>query len=109
MISKADYLGGNKGCVIDKSTVMESIQGEVLNVPIPLESPWSYELEVARSIMLYDNSELFICKIHNILGDERLADKNVPIAERMKIASPVMTANQTYFSLNPLPLGIWGQ
>ena len=108
MLPAADYMGNNEGYSVDKSSVIESIRGQVLNVPIPVGSPKSYELEVERSVPM-DDGEVFICKIRNVLVDERLADDTIPYEERMRLTAPVLTTPGNYFSLNPVPIGQWGQ
>jgi flavin reductase (DIM6/NTAB) family NADH-FMN oxidoreductase RutF len=109
MLAKADYLGSNSGYEVDKSAVFDSVRGDVLNVPIPQVCPWSYELEVVRSFPLEEGNEIYVCKIRNILADERLADDSVSVEERMRLVSPALTTVQTYFSLSPSPTGVWGQ
>ena len=110
MLPAADYVGNNEGRDVDKSFAIKSVRGEVLNVPIPEGSPKSYELEVERSVPVDDGeAEVFICKIMNVLVDERLADETVPYGERVRLAAPVLTTPENYFSMNPVPIGKWGQ
>ena len=92
----------------DKMSVStETIPGKTLHVPILKDSPWSYELEVKKTIVL-DDSDVFICKIHNVMADETLANKDVDVESRILKASPVMTTAETYFAIGNR-LGSWGE
>ena len=108
MLPAADYYGTTSGYNPDKMSVtVETISGQVLNVPVIKESPWSFEVEV-EEIQPFGQSDLFICKVHNVMAFEELLDNNLSMEERMRIASPVVTVGPHYFSLNPAPLGGWG-
>ena len=48
--------------------------GAKLDVPVLEESPVCFELEVKRTIPLSPGSDLFICRIVNVLADARCAD-----------------------------------
>ena len=74
LLPLADYLGKTSGYDREKmNTPIEVERGKVLPVPILKNSPWIYELEVNRSIPL-DGSDLFICKIRNLLIAKDLTD-----------------------------------
>jgi len=107
LLPVADFLGGNSGYKVDKSEIIASVKGEVLDVPIPVDSPLSFELEVDKTLRLDgDNkSEIYVCKIKNLLIDERLADEQIPFEERLKIADPVVTISKKYFSIEKIFLG----
>jgi flavin reductase (DIM6/NTAB) family NADH-FMN oxidoreductase RutF len=108
MLPLADYFGNAAGYNSDKMSVStEIIHGVKLHVPILKESPWSYELEVQRTIVL-DDSEVYICKIHNVMADETLANKDSAVESRILKASPVVTTAETYFTIGN-KLGSWGQ
>jgi len=109
MLPLADYLGHKAGYNVEKMNIpIEVERGEVLNVPILKESPWVFELEVAQSIQL-DETEIFICKIRNTLAAKALLDESISAEERMRIAAPALScADQRYFSVNPVPIGSWG-
>jgi hypothetical protein len=50
-----------------------------------------------------DGSELLICKIHHVMVFEKLMDNSISIEERMKLASPALSAGRglsSYFSVN---------
>lgn len=110
MLPLADYLGCNEGYDGNKMTMPLEIEpGHALPVPILKDSPWVYELEVAQTISL-DDSEVYICKIHNVLADEVLIDECIPLDERMKMTAPVMAAGiEKYFFLDPTSKGSWGE
>jgi flavin reductase (DIM6/NTAB) family NADH-FMN oxidoreductase RutF len=96
MLPLADYFGNIEGYNPDKMSVpVDTVSGSELQVPILRDSPWSYELEVKKTIAL-DDSDIFICKIHNIMADEILADNKTSVEYRLMKASPVITAAQTY-------------
>src|SRR5699024_4924185 len=103
LLSGADFCGNNSGYKVDKSEYIESIRGELLDVPIPVLSPWSYELEVDKTLRLDDrgDSEIYICKIRNVLCDEELADSSLKFGELLKIAAPVVSVCNSYFRLDP--------
>lgn len=112
MLPIADYFGNTSGYDSDKMEVSaEVIKGEVLNVPVLKESPWSFELEVEQVVSL-SGSELYICKIHNVMAFEELVDSSISVEERMKMAKPVISASRklaSYFAVSPNVIGKWGQ
>jgi flavin reductase (DIM6/NTAB) family NADH-FMN oxidoreductase RutF len=108
MLPLADYFGNIEGYNPGKMSVpVETIPGAKLHVPILQDSPWSYELEVEKTITL-DDSDVFICKIHNVMADEPLTDKAADIQSRIIKAAPVITTAATYFSVGK-QLGSWGE
>lgn len=93
----ADYFGNIEGYNEDKMKVdVEFERGRVLNVPILSKSPWVYELEVDRSVV-FDEGEVFFCKIRNVLVDDYVSDESLSIERRMNIIRPVQSIRQTYF------------
>jgi flavin reductase (DIM6/NTAB) family NADH-FMN oxidoreductase RutF len=89
------------------SVTIDTEKGRVLNVPILVKSPWVYELEVDRSIVL-DDSEVFLCKVRNVLADELLCDESLSVEQRMNIIRPVHSIRQTYFKWDGSMAGSWG-
>lgn len=109
MLPLADYMGNVSGYSEEK--MKDSIhvtRGSVLNVPVLIDSPWTYELEVSKSIPLHDG-EVILCKIRNILADEKLTDTNYSVEQRIQSIAPVHTTCKTYFSWDGKSLGTWGE
>ncbi len=111
LLPYADFFGNNSGYEIDKSKIIESVSGAVLDVPVPRDGVWSFELEVDKTLRLDADgkSEIYICHIKNVLADERLADDSLSFEERLKIADPIVTMSQKYFSVDKNPNGEWGK
>ena len=106
----ADFCGGNSGYAEKKQkAVVEVIRGNALDVPVLAQSPWSYELEVSRTIALDGGGELYVCKIRNILADEMLADEGRSVEERIHSMNPVLTTHYTYFDFHGARQGAWGE
>jgi len=104
----ADYFGNTNGYSEDKMKItVETEKGRVLAVPILANSPWIYELEVDRSIVL-DGGDVFLCKIRNVLADEHLCDETLSVEQRMSTITPVLAIGQTYFKWDGTSLGDWG-
>lgn len=109
MLPLADYLGNVSGYSEDKMKIsIDAAKGAVLNVPVLSSSPWTYELEVSKSIPL-DDGEVFLCKIRNVLAEERLMDKNMSVQQRIQSVAPVHTTCETYFAWDGKALGSWGE
>jgi len=109
LLPLADYFGNKDGYSTDKMKIPVDIEkGQVLDVPILTKSPYSYELEVKQSIAL-DDSEVFICKVRNIMADEVLCDETLTIDERLRTIKPVHTTCGTYFSWNGDLICPWGK
>lgn len=105
----ADYFGNTDGYSEDKMSIPIAVtKGTVLNVPILDNSPFSYELEVSKSIQL-DGGEVFLCKIRNVLVNEELTDKDKSVEQRIQAIAPVRTTCQTYYSWSGNSLGGWGE
>ena len=66
LLPAADFCGNNEGYSVDKSSRIESVRGAVLNVPVPKNSPWSFELEVDKTLHLDDNNTSEITITDNI-------------------------------------------
>jgi flavin reductase (DIM6/NTAB) family NADH-FMN oxidoreductase RutF len=107
LLPLADYYGNTEGYNPDKMTVTaETLPGAKLNVPILKDSPWSFELEVINEIAIHE-SDVFICRIRNVMVDEDLTDTSADVGSRLRRAAPVVTTAQTYFSVGGR-LGAWG-
>jgi flavin reductase (DIM6/NTAB) family NADH-FMN oxidoreductase RutF len=105
----ADYFGNTEGYTADKMSIpVGTTKGSVLNVPVLNSSPLAFELEVSQSIPL-DDSEVFLCKIRNVLVDEALTDQNKSVEQRIQAIAPISTTCATYFSWDGKSLGGWGE
>ncbi|MEO1770158.1 flavin reductase family protein [Candidatus Enterococcus ferrettii] len=105
----ADYLGNTNGYAMDKMDIpIEIEKGRVLDVPILAKSPWIYELEVDRSIVL-DGGDIFLCKIRNVLADEYICDETLTEEQRMQKILPVQSIRQSYFNWDGTTPGNWGE
>ena len=110
LLPAADYCGNHPGYDFDKSKEIPSVKGAVLDVPVPVSSPWTFELEVDKTLRLDERneSEIYICKIRNVLTEEGLTDGR-SFEERLKEAAPVIALSTKYFPVKPEALGDWGQ
>ena len=105
----ADYFGNKQGYSSEKMNIdIETEKGHVLDVPVFSKSPMVYELEVDRSINFGD-SEVFLCKIRNVLVDELLCDGSISVEKRIKTIRPVHTTVQRYFSWDGNEICGWGK
>jgi flavin reductase (DIM6/NTAB) family NADH-FMN oxidoreductase RutF len=109
MLPLADYLGHTMGYDEKKMDVpMDIGKGAVLPVPVLNDSPWTYELEVEQTIPLA-GSDIFICKIANVLVANTLPDENIPFDERLLAAAPAIAFGAgRYAALRPETIGKWG-
>jgi len=104
----ADYFGNTQGYSKDKMNVNVEIEkGQILDVPVLTKSPWIYELQVDKTISL-NNSEVFLCKIKNVLADEYLCDETLSIEKGIKKIRPVHTVGNKYFSWDGNEICDWG-
>ncbi|MBN1776769.1 MAG: flavin reductase [Clostridiales bacterium] len=109
MLPLADYLGNTKGYDEDKMNVpVDVMRGAVLDVPVLSDSPVSFELEVTKTVPL-DGSDVYICKVRNVLINEALADTDTSVEQRLRAALPASTTCATYFSNAPKAKGAWGE
>ncbi len=103
----ADRFGTLNGYDDDKVT--DSVKwekGAVLNVPVLAESPVSFELEVDKFIEI-EGGTVLLCRVRNTLMDERLADDERSVIERIKEIAPVSMTCETYFDWTGEALGKW--
>ena len=109
LLPMADYLGNKSGYDADKMNFHADIgKGEILDVPILMESPVNYELEVTQRIP-FGEGEVFLCRIRNVLYSEELTDQQISVGERLKNIAPISTTCNTYFSYTGEVLGSWGE
>ena len=83
-------------------------RGQVLDVPILTKSPWVYELEVQRSLEL-EGSEIFICKVRNVLTDEAIYDEPKNVEEWMNTIKPIQSVRASYFKWDGTSFGSFGE
>jgi len=105
LLPLADYLGSTQGYKHEKMDIPLDVEkGAVLPVPVLKNSPWVFELEVKQSIPL-NGSEVFFCKIRNVLAAKELVDETKNISERMCFTAPVTwiggSGSGQYFFINP--------
>jgi flavin reductase (DIM6/NTAB) family NADH-FMN oxidoreductase RutF len=109
MLPIADYFGSIEGYSSDKMKIeFEVEKGRVLDVPVFTKSPFVFELEVSQSV-IFDDSEVFFCKIRNVLADDFLCDETISVEKRIKTIRPVRTVSQKYFSWNGDEICDWGK
>jgi len=105
----ADYFGNKEGYSKDKMNVNVEIEkGKILDVPVLTKSPWVFELEVDKTITMND-SDIFLCKIRNVLADEYLCDETLSVEKGIKTILPVRTVGQKYFSWDGNEICDWGE
>jgi flavin reductase (DIM6/NTAB) family NADH-FMN oxidoreductase RutF len=109
LLPLADYLGNTEGYTPGKMDIPIAVErGAVLNVPVLKDSPWVFELEVRQSIPL-DGSEIFICKMRNILVAKELTDESKSAEEKMRLTAPILAAGiEWYWAMHPDVKGPWG-
>ena len=105
----ADYFGNKAGYNDDKMGItVETEKGHILNVPILVKSPLVFELEVDK-VINFNDSDVFLCKVRNVMVDELLCDDTISVEKRIKTIRPVHTTCQTYFSWNGDEICSWGK
>lgn len=109
LLPLADYFGNKEGYDKDKMSIPFSWEkGGVLNVPVLTDSPVSFELEVAKSIVLED-SEVFLCKIRNVLHDSSIKLSGASLEEIVASIKPVSSTCESYFDWDGKLIADWGQ
>ena len=104
MLPLADYLGNNSGYDAAKMGIAMNIgRGKVLDVPVLTDSPLIYELEVTRRIPLKEDSDIFVCKVCNVIKSDGSS-----LEEALRKTSPVVSVGMEYFTLKPEFKGHWG-
>ena len=110
LLPLADYMGIVDG---NKPEKMEGLdlgieKGQVLPVPVLMDSPVTFELEVKQFLPMGDG-EVMLCAIRNVLQDETLADKAKTSTEKLAEIAPVQTTCSRYFSWKGENLDAWGE
>ena len=86
----ADYMGvvdGNKPEKME-GLDLEIEKGQVLPVPVLMDSPVTFELEVKEFLTMGDG-EVMLCAIRNVLQDETLGDEARTSTEKLAEIAPV--------------------
>lgn len=112
LLPLADYYGTVSGRdnphKMDRLPAVEP--GQVLRVPIITASPVSFELKVLEERSLAAGSDLFLCRICNVMVEEGLCGQSLPFHPALLQAAPVITAGAArYASLDGRDLGAWGE
>lgn len=110
MLPMADYMGvvdGNKPEKME-GLDLEIEKGQVLPVPVLMDSPVTFELEVKEFLPMQDG-EVMLCAIRNVLQDETLGDEARTSTEKLAEIAPVQTTCSRYFSWKGENLGAWGE
>ena len=110
LLPLADYMGvvdGNKPEKME-GLDLEIEKGQVLPVPVLMDSPVTFELEVKEFLPMQDG-EVMLCAIRNVLQDETLADEAKTSTEKLAEIAPVQTTCSRYFSWKGENLGAWGE
>lgn len=110
MLPLSDFLGNTSGRSGAKKKLNLPVEkGRVLDVPILIQSPVNFELEVFQTIDLSEESVVFLCRIRNVLQEEILTDQERTVEERLASIAPVSTTCQTYFGWDGKTIGGWGE
>ena len=108
-LALADYFGCNSGYDKGKMDIDINVEnGQVLDVPVLLDSPVAFELEVYKKVEL-EAGRIYLCRIKNVLVDEELCEKGLSLEEKMNIVAPVCTTGNTYFGWNGNKIANWGE
>ena len=110
-LALSDYFGTAAGHDADKMEVpFKWERGQVLDVPVLTDCPFSFELEVDKVIPTNEaeGSTVFLCHIRNVLKDASLVDSGLPVDELMRKVGAVRTAGGVeYWAWDGRHLGAW--
>lgn len=112
LLPLADYYGTTSGREVpNKMDRLPSVEpGQVLRVPTIAESPVSFELKVIEERHLAEGSDVFLCRICNVMVEETLLDTTLPFSQRLLQAAPVIAPGEArYAALTGEDLGAWGE
>jgi flavin reductase (DIM6/NTAB) family NADH-FMN oxidoreductase RutF len=99
MMDISDYFGTQSGYSTDKCEVANVCysKGETLNVPVIDKSPWVYECELYKSIVIGEGT-IYIGEIKNILVDEKIPDIAYGKIDMINV-DPLIYSPGGYYSL----------
>lgn len=106
----ADYFGTADGRDADKMDVsVEWEKGQVLDVPVLVNTPCAFELEVEQELPMDDQDDVvLLCRIRNTLKEKALLDPNLSSQDKYKaIAAVRTTGDYDYWSCDGRHLGKW--
>ena len=110
-LALSDYFGTADGHDADKMDVpFQWERGQVLDVPVLTNCPFSFELEVDKIIPTNEGegSTVFLCRIRNVLKDAELVDSKHPVDELMRRIGAVSTTGTCdYWAWDGRHLGAW--
>ena len=110
-LALSDYFGTADGHDADKMDVpFKWERGQVLDVPVLTDCPFSFELEVNKVLPTNEaeGSTVFLCHIRNVLKDASLVDSGLPVDELMRKVGAVRTAGGIeYWAWDGRHLGAW--
>ena len=110
-LALSDYFGTADGHDADKMDVpFQWERGQVLDVPVLTDCPFSFELEVDKVIPTNEaeGSTVFLCHIRNVLKDASLVSSGLPVDELMRKVGAVRTAGGVeYWAWDGRHLGAW--
>ena len=110
-LALSDYFGTADGHDADKMDIPFGWErGQVLDVPVLTDCPFSFELEVDKVIPTNEaeGDTVFLCRIRNVLKDAALVDSGLPVDELMRKIGAVRTAGGIeYWAWDGRHLGAW--
>ena len=110
-LALSDYFGTADGHDADKMDIpFQWERGQVLDVPVLTDCPFSFELEVDKVIPTNEEEgdTVFLCRIRNVLKDASLVDSGLPVDELMRKIGAVRTAGGIeYWAWDGRHLGAW--
>ena len=110
-LALSDYFGTADGHDADKMDVpFQWERGQVLDVPVLTDCPFSFELEVDKVIPTNEEEgdTVFLCRIRNVLKDASLVSSGLPVDELMRKVGAVRTAGGVeYWAWDGRHLGAW--
>ena len=110
-LALSDYFGTADGHDADKMDIpFKWERGQVLDVPVLTDCPFSFELEVNKVLPTNEaeGSTVFLCHIRNVLKDASLVDSGLPVDELMRKVGAVRTAGGVeYWAWDGRHLGAW--
>ena len=110
-LALSDYFGTADGHDADKMDIPYGWErGQVLDVPVLSDCPFSFELEVDKVIPTNEaeGDTVFLCRIRNVLKDAALVDSGLPVDELMRKIGAVRTAGGIeYWAWDGRHLGAW--